>query len=156
MAAAVNNETHVETKQTPSIKQVASNTPEFGDHDEQLELALANYVPGTDLEKQLVRKVDWYMIPTLWGMCVLCFLNRNNIVSTLHFDHVDLPSALLPIDTSIWLTTTHAIGQCQRSRHERGSRPRLVSYVLPLFSGLFFKSRDTVADRNAYEQNTRC
>lgn len=81
MAAVVNEEAHHDAKQTPSIKQVASNTPGFDERDEQLELALANYVPGTDLEKKLVRKVDWYMIPTLWAMCVLCFLNRNNIVS---------------------------------------------------------------------------
>lgn len=69
-------------KQAPSIEQVASNTPDIDHSDEQLERAIADYVPGTDLEKKLVRKVDWFMVPTLWGMCVLCYLNRNNIVSS--------------------------------------------------------------------------
>ncbi|ETN41294.1 uncharacterized protein HMPREF1541_03229 [Cyphellophora europaea CBS 101466] len=78
MAGAV-NDAQLDLKETPSIKQVSSNNVGIDDSDEQLDLALRNYVPGSDLEKKLVRKVDWYMIPTLWFMCVLCFLNRNNI-----------------------------------------------------------------------------
>lgn len=47
-----------------------------------LDSALANYIPDTVAEKKMVRKVDLYMIPMLWWMCVLCYVDRNNIVST--------------------------------------------------------------------------
>jgi hypothetical protein len=42
---------------------------------------LRNYVPDTAEEKRLVRKVDMFMVPTLWFMCVLAYVDRNNIVS---------------------------------------------------------------------------
>lgn len=45
--------------------------------------ALNNYQPGSDLEKKLLRKVDLLLIPTLWIMCVLCFMDRSNIVSSV-------------------------------------------------------------------------
>ncbi|KAI0151428.1 allantoate permease [Pestalotiopsis sp. NC0098] len=44
-----------------------------------LEVALQNYVPGTPEEQRLVRKVELWMIPMLWWMCVLCYIDRNNI-----------------------------------------------------------------------------
>ncbi|KAL5342924.1 major facilitator superfamily domain-containing protein [Aspergillus crustosus] len=44
-----------------------------------LEEAVASYVPDTDAEKRLVRKVDLYMMPTLWLMCVMAYVDRNNI-----------------------------------------------------------------------------
>lgn len=46
-----------------------------------LEEKLRNYVPNSDAEKRLVRKVDMFMVPTLWFMCVLAYVDRNNIVS---------------------------------------------------------------------------
>lgn len=52
---------------------------------EALEIALRNYVPGSKEEKRLVRKLDLWMIPMLWWMCVLCYLDRNNIVSSVPF-----------------------------------------------------------------------
>jgi hypothetical protein len=42
---------------------------------------LRNYVPGSDEEKRLVRKIDMFMVPTLWFMCILAYVDRNNIVS---------------------------------------------------------------------------
>lgn len=42
-------------------------------------LAALDYQPGSDLEKKLVRKADLLLIPTLWLMCVLCFMDRSNI-----------------------------------------------------------------------------
>ncbi|KAI1375621.1 retrograde regulation protein 2 [Hypoxylon crocopeplum] len=41
--------------------------------------ALHDYQPGSALEKKLVRKADLLLIPTLWLMCVLCFMDRSNI-----------------------------------------------------------------------------
>lgn len=51
--------------------------------EEQLELerALQNYVPDTEAEKRLVRKLDWYMMPALWFMYILAYIDRQNIVS---------------------------------------------------------------------------
>ncbi|KPI41948.1 putative transporter [Cyphellophora attinorum] len=72
-------DTDIDMKQPAGVTQVASNSPAASDADEQLELALRNYVPGTDAEKKLVRKIDVFLVPVLWGMCVLCYLNRNNI-----------------------------------------------------------------------------
>lgn len=53
----------------------------LSDHDLDLENALQNFVPGTDAEKRLVRKLDAYMMPTLWVMYILAYLDRQNIVS---------------------------------------------------------------------------
>lgn len=47
-----------------------------------LDIALREYVPGSDEEKRLKRKLDRWMIPMLWWMCVLCYVDRNNIVRT--------------------------------------------------------------------------
>ena len=43
--------------------------------------ALEEYIPGTKAEKRLLRKVDFIMVPSLWFMCVMAYLDRNNIVS---------------------------------------------------------------------------
>lgn len=53
----------------------------LSDHDLDLENALQNFVPDTDAEKRLVRKLDAYMMPTLWVMYILAYLDRQNIVS---------------------------------------------------------------------------
>lgn len=47
--------------------------------------ALGEYVVGTVAEKKLLRKVDFIMIPSLWFMCVMAYLDRNNIVSYSNF-----------------------------------------------------------------------
>ena len=52
------------------------------DSDEVAE-ALRNYVPGSDEEKALVRKVDFILIPILWWMYILAYLDRGNIVGIL-------------------------------------------------------------------------
>jgi hypothetical protein len=57
-------------------------------------IALEEYVPGTKEEKRLLRKVDFIMIPSLWFMCVMAYLDRNNIVSfLLHLPGQNLISA---------------------------------------------------------------
>jgi hypothetical protein len=49
--------------------------------DEELTIALANYVPDTAEERRLVRKIDFTLLPCLWWMYVLAYLDRGNIVS---------------------------------------------------------------------------
>jgi len=34
-----------------------------------LEALAASYVPGTDEEKKLVRKIDLYLLPCIWWVC---------------------------------------------------------------------------------------
>jgi hypothetical protein len=48
---------------------------------EDMAAALQSYVPGTEEEKRLVRKIDFVMLPCLWWMYILAYLDRGNIVS---------------------------------------------------------------------------
>ncbi|KAK1996523.1 major facilitator superfamily transporter [Colletotrichum falcatum] len=47
--------------------------------DAELAEALRNYVPGTQEEKQLVRKIDLFLMPILWIMYILNYVDRTNI-----------------------------------------------------------------------------
>lgn len=58
-------------------------------------LAALDYQPGSDLEKKLVRKADLLLIPTLWLMCVLCFMDRSNIVSFFLQYFISFPLGVL-------------------------------------------------------------
>ncbi|KAK7432820.1 hypothetical protein QQZ08_000683 [Neonectria magnoliae] len=40
---------------------------------------LEDYVPGTDEEKALVRKIDLFLLPTIWLMYLLSYMDRTNI-----------------------------------------------------------------------------
>lgn len=51
--------------------------------DEEMTIAPQNYVPGSDEEKKLVRKIDFVLLPLLWWMYVLAYLDRGNVVSCL-------------------------------------------------------------------------
>lgn len=53
---------------------------DLSEHDLELENALQSYVSGSDAEKRLVRKLDMYMMPTLWIMYILAYIDRQNIV----------------------------------------------------------------------------
>jgi hypothetical protein len=53
------------------------------DRNLELEQALQNYVPDSKEEKRLVRKLDMYMMPTLWFMYILAYIDRQNIVRTV-------------------------------------------------------------------------
>ena len=39
----------------------------------------AQYVPGSEAEKKLVRKLDWHIMPTVWVLYTLSYLDRANI-----------------------------------------------------------------------------
>ena len=49
----------------------------------ELQEALRNYIPGTDAEKKLRRKIDLHLMPILWIMYILNYVDRTNIVSLL-------------------------------------------------------------------------
>ncbi|BCS20356.1 uncharacterized protein APUU_20788A [Aspergillus puulaauensis] len=43
------------------------------------EALAASYVPGTDEEKKLVRKIDLYLLPCIWIMYLLSYMDRTNV-----------------------------------------------------------------------------
>ncbi|KAM5355029.1 hypothetical protein ACJ41O_001675 [Fusarium nematophilum] len=49
--------------------------------DEEMAIALHNYIPDTAEEKRLVRKIDFILLPCLWWMYVLAYLDRGNIAN---------------------------------------------------------------------------
>ncbi|KAF7553347.1 hypothetical protein G7Z17_g3700 [Cylindrodendrum hubeiense] len=48
-------------------------------YDSELAEALRNYVPNSAEEKKLVRKIDIFLMPTLWIMYILNYIDRTNI-----------------------------------------------------------------------------
>jgi hypothetical protein len=49
----------------------------------ELQQALENYIPNTDAEKKLRRKVDMRLMPILWIMYILNYVDRTNIVCAI-------------------------------------------------------------------------
>ena len=47
---------------------------------DEVEVALRQYVPDGPVEKKMLRKVDLFQLPMLWFMCVMSYVDRNNIV----------------------------------------------------------------------------
>lgn len=47
--------------------------------DTEMAEALQNYIPGTDREKKLLRKIDLRLMPILWVMYILNYVDRTNI-----------------------------------------------------------------------------
>lgn len=57
------------------------NDKASSDHDDVLpkhaEEAVTGYVPGTEEEKKLVRKIDLFLLPAIWGMYLLSYMVRT-------------------------------------------------------------------------------
>jgi hypothetical protein len=53
--------------------------------------ALRDYVPNTEAEKRLVRKIDMRLMPILWIMYILNYVDRTNIVSVFCIHYVNTP-----------------------------------------------------------------
>lgn len=73
---------NVETRARSADIDVHPEKLDISEEELELEHALANYVPDTDVEKRLVRKMDLIMMPTLWFMYILAYIDRQNIVCT--------------------------------------------------------------------------
>lgn len=63
------------------VEESISKPIPLSKEDEDMAIALQNYVPDTSEEKHLVRKIDFVMLPCLWWMYILAYLDRGNIVS---------------------------------------------------------------------------
>lgn len=66
-------------KETVDLKENVNNNSGANVGDAQLAEALRNYVPGTALEKKLVKKIDFFLMPMLWIMYILNYVDRTNI-----------------------------------------------------------------------------
>jgi hypothetical protein len=51
--------------------------------DRDLADEVARYQPGSQAEKRLLWQIDLMLLPILWLMCVLAYVDRNNIVKIL-------------------------------------------------------------------------
>lgn len=47
----------------------------------QEDVAIDDYVPDTEEEKKLVRKIDLYLLPAIWGMYLLSYMVRTMFVT---------------------------------------------------------------------------
>jgi hypothetical protein len=65
---------------TPMEHIEASKLPSrMGDDQQEIADALARYTPGSAEEKKLLRKIDLHLMPILWIMYVLNYVDRTNI-----------------------------------------------------------------------------
>jgi hypothetical protein len=61
-----------------------------GEHHEQVGIsqelsdALSSYTPGSPEEKKLVKKIDLFLMPILWIMYILNYVDRTNIVGIIN------------------------------------------------------------------------
>lgn len=54
--------------------EVIDHDMEYPKHQEEL---VESYVPGTEEEKKLVRKIDMYLLPAMWLMYLLSYMDRT-------------------------------------------------------------------------------
>jgi hypothetical protein len=81
MSASITQETAPDLKHGQEVLQDITPSKGNDEREEALDQSVLDYIPDTDAEKKLVRKVDLFMVPMLWWMCILCYVDRNNIVS---------------------------------------------------------------------------
>lgn len=64
---------------------------EYLEHDDfvakgkETSIHMDDYVPGTEAEKKLVRKIDLYLLPMMWIMYLLSYMDRTKYVLLLRF-----------------------------------------------------------------------
>lgn len=96
---------------TPSVDEKKPQAQNGSPQDAEILAALESYVPGTAEEKRLVRKIDFILLPLLWWMYILAYLDRGNIVRPPLW----LLAGELPTDELVTNTRT---GQRQCCWHE--------------------------------------
>lgn len=74
MADIKENIYHAELESIPTKSGLSAS-------DIELQEALKNYAPNTEAEKKLRRKIDLHLMPILWIMYILNYVDRTNIVS---------------------------------------------------------------------------
>lgn len=75
-------ETDVEALDTDSgIEQKPKTVANLAADENAQQQALASYVANTAAEKRLVRKIDFILLPCLWWMYVLAYVDRGNVAN---------------------------------------------------------------------------
>ncbi|CAG9981511.1 unnamed protein product [Clonostachys byssicola] len=64
-----------------SIRQTEARAGQASSEDRELAIALKSYEPDTEEEKRLVRKIDFILLPCLWWMYILAYLDKGNIAN---------------------------------------------------------------------------
>jgi hypothetical protein len=85
MAASTgaNSSGHRQSKGLLATAGIDNPISELVSDEERLILALDKYVPDTPEERRLVRKIDFILLPCLWWMYILAYLDKGNIVSSM-------------------------------------------------------------------------
>jgi len=58
-------------------KELSTEVENVGTKDLGMHTAINGYVPGSEEEKKLVRKIDLYLLPTIWIMYLLSYVDRT-------------------------------------------------------------------------------
>jgi len=69
---------NMENKDSGKMSQV-SHVERSKSDSEQVENIHPSYIPGTDEEKKLVRKIDTFLMPCIFLMYLLSYMDRTNI-----------------------------------------------------------------------------
>jgi len=82
-------------------KQHSTEVEDVGPKTDNMRTEVDSYVPDTEEEKRLVRKIDLYLLPTIWIMYLLSYVDRTKLV--------------LPYSTHTWIEvlTAHSIGNAK-------------------------------------------
>lgn len=64
-----------------SVEMREKEAPHTDHESSEVAEALRNYAPGSPAEKKLVKKIDLYLMPMIWVMYILNYIDRMNIVS---------------------------------------------------------------------------
>jgi hypothetical protein len=51
--------------------------PEMSEDPKARDEFVENYIPDTEEERKLVRKIDLYILPTMWLMYLLSYMDRT-------------------------------------------------------------------------------
>lgn len=68
----------MDLRDKPSSDHDEANIDVAKHHEE--DAVIEDYVPDTEEERKLVRKIDFYLLPAIWGMYMLSYMVRTMLV----------------------------------------------------------------------------
>lgn len=76
------------------------------------EEATIDYVPGSEEERRLMQKIDMCLLPALWGMYLLSYMDRTkSVYPTPISQHGNIPSD--PASANMSIVHTSSIGNAK-------------------------------------------
>jgi hypothetical protein len=76
LAQGPRTSTHSDRKSTPHVL-----TPDVDAESAAILAAYENFIPNSEEERSIVRKIDFILLPILWWMYILAYLDRGNIAN---------------------------------------------------------------------------